>query len=243
MPPVRVRAQFSRAARSISSRRARDPVDKKNVLIPERAMNVLVFDSPATVSHVVRAVLRSQGHRVAISDDAAEAALKLDTNLFDAIVIGPAGAPRELADHIERGFPRMPIVLAGMSAEIPAGGPVVAALVAPLAAERLAAAFRRVEHERRRQIAQLAASVEAEGVPIACRLAELTPEKMVLAGESDEFQRHFGTRPAQVAAMVLGTRLAGDVMATDGGEFRRVSRVDVRVDEPSARGVLVQLLK
>lgn len=206
-------------------------------------MNILVFDAPSAVGHLVRSLLRSLGHRVALSRDAGEAEAKLNTALFDAAVLGPGGAPPELAELLEREFPKLPLVLAGVPVEIPAGGPIAAVLLEPLSARRLGRTFHRLERDRRERIARLPVTVAADGASIACRLADLTPEVMVLAGESDEFQRYFDGNPRRVDALVSGAPLRGEVLATDRGEFRRVSRVDVRVEGPAARVVLAQLLR
>lgn len=206
-------------------------------------MNVLIFDAPVRVGHLARSLLRSLGHRVSLSDDPDDAKAKLNTSLFDAVAIGPAGAPEELAEFLETEFPRLPVVLAGAPVEVPPQGPVVAVLREPLSPRRLASAFRRIEADRRRRLADLPVTLAAEGLSIACRLAELTPESMVLAGDSDAFRAYFGASPRRVQALVSDTRVEGDVLASDARAFRRVSRVDVRVDGPGARTVLTHLLR
>jgi len=206
-------------------------------------MNVLVFDAPASVVHFVRSVLRARGHRVSTSEDPEDAARKLDTALFDAAVFGPSGAPESLADLVQREFPQLPVVLAGVSVAVPVQGQVAGVLPAPLSADRLLAAFRRLERDREGRIASLPVRIAAEGVDIACRLADLTPETMVLAGESDEFHRHFVTGPSRVRAHVAGTAVAGDVASVDKDTLRRECRVDVRLEKHSARQLLVKLLK
>jgi CheY-like chemotaxis protein len=206
-------------------------------------MNVLVYDSPITVAHFIRALLLPQNHRVAFATDATEAALKLETALFDALVIGPAGAPQELADHVQREFPQLPVVLAGTARAAEAMGQVAAVLPAPLSAQKTLSTFVRLDRARENRIRQLPVEVSAEGLAIACRLADLTPETMLLAGESDEFHRYFGGGPRRIQALVAGTPVVGDVAWNENNVPHRLRRVGVRLEGSGARAVLAGLLK
>jgi len=206
-------------------------------------MNAIIYDTPPGIAHFVGSVLRAQGCRVSVTTDPEEARLKIATSLFDVLVLGPAGAPRELAEFIEREFPQIPLVLAGVPQEIPPAGQVAAVLAAPLSAERLASAFRRLDHRRRERLARLPVSLADEGVSIACRLADLDDDRIVLAGESDEFHRYFGSGPRRVRVSILGMPLDGEVARADRSEFQRVRRVDVRVEGASARDLLARLQK
>ncbi len=206
-------------------------------------MNVLIYDAPVTLAHFVKSALLSQGHRAAISSDPEDAALKLSTSLFDAMVFGPGAAPRELADFVQGEFPNLPIVLAGVPVAIPACGQVAAVLPAPLSAHRLLMAFRRLRQERQERIERLPVQLAAEGLAIACRLADITPESMILAGESDAFHRHFETHPTHVQALVAGRSLGGEVAQIRRDLPRQMSRVDVRLSEGGAREVLAALVR
>jgi hypothetical protein len=206
-------------------------------------MNVLVYDSPLSIGHFVRSLLRSQKHRVSISNEPMDALEKLETTLFDALVIGPSGAPQELADYLEKEYPGLPVVLAGVEVAVPAAGQVAAVFPAPLSGRRLLAAFARLDQQRRSQIRQLPIQLQADGLSIACKLADLTPESMALAGESDEFQKYFGASPRRVDAIVSGVSLAGDVVSIDTDLPRHVKQVDVRLSGSEARQILSALLR
>lgn len=207
-------------------------------------MNVLVYDAPASVAHLVRALLRSLGHRVSLAADAEDATLKLRTALFDAVVLGPAGAPEALAALLEGELSGTPVVLAGVPVAVPPAGQVAAVLPAPLSPLRLAETFRRLERAREERVRKLPVELEAgEGLTIACRLAALSAETMVLAGESDEFHRYFEGSPRHVRARVAGRPLAGDVQAVETDAARRLRRVAVRVPPEGAREVLSGLLR
>ncbi|MFN3486751.1 MAG: hypothetical protein ACK44W_14890, partial [Planctomycetota bacterium] len=71
-------------------------------------MNVLVYDVAGAVARLVRAILRSLGHRVSLAADEQDAATKLCTSLFDAVVLGPAGAPENLARLLENELSAIP---------------------------------------------------------------------------------------------------------------------------------------
>ncbi len=206
-------------------------------------MNVLVFDAPVCVAHVVKSLLLARGHRAAVVGDAEEAARMLTTSLFDALVIGPCGAPEEFANFVQDEFPQLPIVLAGVPVAIPPGGQITAVLPAPLSARRFVSAFLRLERERFDRVRRLPVQIAAEGVSIACRLADLTADSMQICGESDEFNRYFDASPARLEAVVAGTPLAGEITASELEGPLRIRRVAVKLDGDRAREILVQLLK
>jgi hypothetical protein len=89
-------------------------------------MNILVHDDPPAVGRLVRAALSGRRHRASIAASAEEARRKLETGLFDALVIGAGGASRELAEFLETEWPDLPIVLAGVEHDVPVGGPIAA---------------------------------------------------------------------------------------------------------------------
>lgn len=108
-------------------------------------MNILVCDRSGSVSALVRAALQSCGHRLSVEPDADEARRKIDTALFDVVIVGPEGIPAPLASFLEEEWPLMPIVLAGVDVETIPVAPVAAALPKPISFERLAAALRTIE--------------------------------------------------------------------------------------------------
>jgi len=207
-------------------------------------MNVLIFDSPVSVAHVTRSLLLARGHRAAVVSDAEEGARMLTTSLFDALVIGPNGAPEEFANFVQDEFPQMPIVLAGVPVAVPAGGQIAAVLAAPISARKLIGAFIRIERERASRVRSLPVQIAGDGLAISCRLADLTPESMLICGESDEFNRYFEASPSRVDAVVAGLPLSGQVVDTDieAGPLRLL-RVAVKLQGDAARDILAGLLK
>ncbi|HYF00107.1 MAG TPA: hypothetical protein VEJ18_14400 [Planctomycetota bacterium] len=206
-------------------------------------MNVLVYDAPVSIAHLVKSLLLSRGHRAAVSSDPEEAARMLSTTLFDALVIGPAGAPEAFAEFVQDEFPQMPVLLAGVPVAVAPAGQIAAVLPAPLSARRLLAAFARLERERADRLRRLPVAIASEGLSIACRLADLTPETMLLCGESDEFHRYFQAGPARVEALVAGTPLAGEITRTEVDAPLRLRHVALRLEGERAREVLATLLK
>lgn len=206
-------------------------------------MNVLVFDAPGGIARLVQSLLRSQGHRISVSSDSEDATRKISTDLFDAVVIGPAGDPRKLAEWLVRDFAQLPIVLAGAPAALVSAGRIAASLEAPLSARRLLSTFHALEGRRRSRLEKLPAQFASDGVSIACRLADLTPERMVLAGESEQFHRWTAGAPRHVEALIRGTALAGEVDAVENDFPNRIHRVGVRLEGDRARFLLAELLK
>ena len=207
-------------------------------------MNVLMFETPpVSVSRLVRAVLRVDGFRVSNSQDVEDAILKLNTSLFDVACVGPSGAPTSLLNHLETELPHLPVVLAGTKSEIKLKGQVTAILPAPLSVKSLTTAFRAVRRRRTERIEGLPVEVMDANVSIACRLAELTSENMVLAGESEEFHRYFGAAGMKMMARVWSTEVIGMVEATETDLSRQVRRVNVNLEGSGGRNVLLKLLK
>jgi len=208
-------------------------------------MNVLIYDAPKTVCHLVKSLLLTQKHRAAISVEPEDAILKLETGLFDILVFGPGGAPAEMAEHIEREFPNLPVVLAGVPVQVPCAGQVAAVIPSPISAPRLVNAFIRIDRWRLQRLRQIPCQIAGQdGVSVLCRLADLSPESLVVAGEADEFLRHFGSSmPRRIEARVGDTLLAGEVTREETDPVQRLRRVAVKIEGDRAREVLVKLLK
>jgi hypothetical protein len=208
-------------------------------------MNVLIYDAPNTVCHLVKSLLLTQKHRAAISAEPEDAILKLETGLFDILVFGPGGAPVEMAEHVEREFPNLPVVLAGVPINVPCAGQVAAVIPSPISAQRLVNAFIRIDRWRQQRLRQLPCQIAGQdGVSVLCRLADLSPESFIVAGEADEFMRHFGSSmPRRVEARVGDTVLSGEVTREETDTIQRLRRVAVKIEGDRAREVLVKLLK
>lgn len=208
-------------------------------------MNVLIYDAPMSVCHLVKSLLLTQKHRAAISTEPEDAILKLETGLFDILVFGPGGAPAEMAEHIEREFPNLPVVLAGVPVQVPCAGQVAAVIPSPISAQRLVNAFIRIDRWRLSRLRQLPCQLAGQdGASVLCRLADLSAESLVVAGEADEFLRHFGsTMPRRIEARVGDTMLVGEVTREETDNVQRLRRVAVRLEGDRAREVLVKLLK
>ncbi len=206
-------------------------------------MNVLIYDTFPGIAHLASSVLRAQGCRVSVTTDPQEARRRLSTSLFDAMVLGPSGAPCDLADFIEEEFPSLPLILAGVPNEMEPSGQISAVLAAPLSAEKLASAFRLLAHRRRERLMRLPAEVSNDGVTISCRLADLDEETLVLAGESEEFHSCFGRVPRRVRISILDMPIDGEATRTERLGFQRTRRVDIQLDQGAARGLYSRLMK
>jgi hypothetical protein len=208
-------------------------------------MNVLIYDAPMSVCHLVKSLLLTQKHRAAISTEPEDAILKLETGLFDILVFGPGGAPAEMAEHVEREFPNLPVVLAGVPIQVPCAGQVAAVIPSPLSAQRLVNAFIRIDRWRHQRLSELPCQLAGQdGVSVLCRLADLSADSLVIAGEADDFLRHFGSAmPRRIEARVADTMLAGVVTREETDTVQRLRRVAVKLDGDQAREILVKLLK
>src|SRR5688572_5485808 len=133
-------------------------------------MNILVHDDPPAVGRLVRAALAGRSHRASIAASAEEAHRKLETGLFDALVIGAGGASREIAELLESEWPELPLVLAGVERDVPIGGPIVAVLTRPIRLDALRAAVRALEARFPAKTSDLEAVLVAAGVPIPGRV-------------------------------------------------------------------------
>jgi CheY-like chemotaxis protein len=155
-------------------------------------MNLLVYDDPPTVGRLVRAALAGQRHRASMTAAPDEALRRLETGLFDALVLGAGGAPRELADRLETDWPELPLILAGVERSIPCVAPIVAVLPRPLRLEALRACLRALEPRTPPGRApETCLEIATGGRRIACRLVGrardsllLEPARPVEPGES-----------------------------------------------------------
>jgi len=208
-------------------------------------MNVLIYDAPRTVCHLVKSLLLTQRHRAAISVEPEDAILKLETGLFDILVFGPGGAPAEMAEHVETEYPNLPVVLAGVPVQVPCAGQVAAVIPSPISAQRLINAFIRIDRWRQQRLRQLPCQLAGQdGVSVLCRLADLSMDSLVVAGEADEFTRHFGSAmPRRIEALIGTTLLSGEVTRDENDSVTRLRRVAVKIEGDGARGILMGLLK
>jgi hypothetical protein len=208
-------------------------------------MNVLIYDAPKTVCHLVKSLLLTQRHRAAISTEPEDAILKLETGLFDILVFGPGGAPADMAEHIETNFPSLPVVLAGVPVQVPCIGQVAAVIPSPISAQRLVNAFIRIDRWRQQRLRELPCKLAGQdGVAVLCRLADLSSDQIVIAGEADEFTRHFGSSmPRRIEAMIGDRLLAGEVTRDESDGVQRLRRVAVKLEGDCARDLLISLLK
>ncbi|MBI4565101.1 MAG: hypothetical protein HY716_10460 [Planctomycetes bacterium] len=108
-------------------------------------MNLLVYDHPPSVGRLLRSVLTGLRYRVSLSETPEDAIRKLDTGLFDALILGVDGAPTMLADHLESEWPTLPILLAGVAKPVPREDPIVAVLPRPLRITELYRSLRELE--------------------------------------------------------------------------------------------------
>ena len=206
-------------------------------------MNLLVFDEPPMAANLIKSILIGQRIPVTVSTELEDALRKISTALIDGLIIGPSGVPEGLADFIANECPGMPVILAGTAnKENSSKIPLESVLDAPLSARRLISAVRRMEANRRARLERIPAEVAEDSLSIACRLADLTPNSLILCGESDEFRRWVGSSPARVQALIAGTPLQGDVISTETSRFQQIPRVGVRLRDGAARPLLAHLL-
>jgi DNA-binding response OmpR family regulator len=166
-------------------------------------MNILVHDDPPAVGRFVRAALAGRNHRASIAASATEARLKLETGLFDALVIGAGGASREIADLLESEWPGLPIVLAGVERDVPIIGPIVSVLTRPIRLEALRGAVRALEARVSSKPSDFQAELVAAGVPI--------PGRVVARGRAS-----FLFEPSGETALVVSDRVT---VRLDGAEL------------------------
>ncbi len=80
--------------------------------------NVLICDLFEASAYLVRSLLRGRGHAVSIATSAAEAAAKLETGLFDTLVVDlytADDAAKAVVSHAQDLLPGLPVV--GLTAE------------------------------------------------------------------------------------------------------------------------------
>ncbi|MBI2900650.1 MAG: hypothetical protein HYY17_10725 [Planctomycetes bacterium] len=205
-------------------------------------MNLLVYDEGRAIARLARSVLIAVGHRVSVSSEHDDAIRKLETGLFDALVIGPAGACREFADRLDASFPELPLLLAGVGRAVPASGRVRAVLPGPLHAAALAGAVQRLsaEFESRTPAQDLPATVFAGGDRAACRASRLSPSALLIEppveGPPEDFARFFslhadGRVEAALREGETERRVAGEIAFAERAPDRTARFVGIRITE------------
>lgn len=180
-------------------------------------MNLLAFDWDGSVAPLVRAALAGGRHRVSCESDPDRARLKLDTALFDALLIGPAGMPQALAEYVDAEWPGMPILVAGVERELPPSGRVAAVLARPISVERLAIAVQRVERRLQAQAGStydMPVDLIAGEQRLACRLIRNNGRSILLEWPGGEAGHEPAEAPAvegPLAIMRGERRFEGDV--------------------------------
>jgi hypothetical protein len=122
---------------------------------------------------------------------------------------------------------------------------VAAVIPSPISAQRLINAFIRIDRWRHDRLRKLPCQLAGQdGVSVLCRLADLSIDSLVVAGEADEFLRHFGSSmPRRIEALVGSTMLSGEVTREETDTVQRLRRVAVKIEGDGARGILMSLLK
>jgi polyisoprenoid-binding protein YceI len=122
---------------------------------------------------------------------------------------------------------------------------VAAVIPSPISAQRLINAFIRIDRWRHQRLRELPCQLAGQdGVSVLCRLADLSVDSLTVAGEADEFLRHFGSAmPRRIEALIGTTLLAGEVTREETDSIQRLRRVAVKIEGDGARGILMGLLK
>jgi len=193
-------------------------------------MNILVYDDPRTLGHLVRSALAGRRHRASIAITVDEARLKLETGLFDALVIGPCGASRELADLLESDWPELPLVLAGVEREVPCAGPIAAVLTRPIHLEALRRAVRALEARVSTPSSDVEAELVMAGVPVPGRLVGRGRGSFLFEPSSDAALAD-GTR---VTVRCAGTDLDADLVFADAAPRGGSRYLGIKVGDAAA---------
>lgn len=194
-------------------------------------MNILVHDDPPAVGRLVRAALAGRNHRASIAGSADEARRKLETGLFDALVIGAGGASRDIAELLESEWPDLPLILAGVERDVPCAGPIVAVLTRPIRLEELRAAVRALEA---RIPATKASHLQAELIAAGIHI----PGRVVARGRhSLLFEPNNGAGPVDASRLTVrcgGSDLAAELVFTDAAPRGGTRFVAVHVGDEAA---------
>jgi hypothetical protein len=187
-------------------------------------MNILVHDDPPAVGRLVRAALSGRSHRASIAASADEARRKLETGLFDALVIGAGGASREIAELLESEWPELPLILAGVEREIACAGPIVAVLTRPIRLEALRSAVRALEARVPAPRQDVEAELVSDGLRIPGRVVARGRGSLLFEPSSCDAQVESG----RVRVHRAGADVDADLVFAD----RRF--IAVRVDDEAA---------
>ena len=156
-------------------------------------MNILIYDEQQALCHLIRSALGAAGYRSSISSDPRDAVLKLDTGLFDLVIVGPDGTRREMAEYLQEELPHTPLLLAGMNCEAEGHEQIRAVLDSPLHLDTLVTEVRRIELALEKTISDLGLTILGGDGSIACRASEINRKGMLVecSGDPEEFHSFF----------------------------------------------------
>ncbi len=203
-------------------------------------MNLLVYDESRSIPHFARSVLLRLGGRVSISEESEDARAKLDTGLFDGLIIGPSGVPHGLAHHLDFAWPELPIVLAGVERKIEPIGRIRAVLPRPLSASRLASAVARLRADAE-AASECVAVVAAGGDRVECRAVRLSSSALLVEppreGPPESFSRFFdrpaGSRvEAALRTSAAETHVDAEIAFAEWAPGRRARFIGLRISSP-----------
>ena len=200
-------------------------------------MNFLIYDEPRALSELVRSVIVSSGHRVSISSEPRDAILRLDTGLFDAVVVGPGGTHREVADYLNEEMLHLPVILLGRDEATPGMDRIHAVLASPLNLGAFVAAVRRIESVEESGVSGVPVSIRFEDGTLGCTADRVTRRGMILepSGSREEFHGFFAPAHGREFTAVFGEErdnvFSGRVKYVERGPALRVRLVGVTFED------------
>jgi len=155
--------------------------------------NVLIFDESEDVSYLLKSILLTQNYRVSLSKDLSDAEIKINTALFDLVLVCYHQSPETLKflEDIARRFNFLPTVLItdakNSAGDLQTKIPNLIILNTPIRYNALIETLNYVNHDARRltmpyksKDIEIPAEILLEANVIKCNTERLTPSSALL---------------------------------------------------------------
>lgn len=196
-------------------------------------MNILIFDETNELSHLLKSILISQNCKVSFSNCMDETKVKINTALFDTILVYPSCGAPQLLEFIAKEFPFLPVILItddNLNCTFPFTN-IIGAVERPIKSQRLSYLIKgakeyalSLEGNYIRKEVDVPVEIIKESFSIQCKTRDLTPYSMMLENlykDTNEFHSFFTRNHKELVEAELhlsdsdSLRITGNVAFTD----------------------------
>lgn len=219
-------------------------------------MNVLIFDSSAKLSPLIRSIIGGYHIRVSASADTEDAKLKIHTALFDAIIVNSDESSKELMGFAKKEFPHIPyVVIDNGNGEVSTDDHTIAIIKRPIMTESIVKAIFKLRHyvmnngqEKTARAVDLIGEIVLNETAIPCKITDLTERSAIVeapnpSGDESSFNLFFSEHGGETFetrytdALSVPRSCRGRMVFCDRSPAKAIRRVGLVFEVQQAEGV------